>query len=360
MRQSRAQSSALGKLALCLLYLCLCVVPVLAEICANPKFKFKRGHTCGIHETTRSGECWGYNGDGQLNVPSESGPLQWAMISTGTKHTCGVTNMGGGHCWGKTGYVDPYTDVPYAVMPNIGADVWKEISAGHTHTCAITQLGDAHCWDLPGNINIGQIPAGSTKWKSISAGTSSTCAVNATGTGFCWGINKWGQNDVVPGKNWTMISAGEFHSCGVTVNHDIYCWGSAAFTSLSSMPDVAPMQWNSIAVGYEHTCGRTVAGLDYCWGPGGNYRTSLFGNTWKVMARGSFFECGVNSTGTGYCHRKGMPSGASHNDFCATMCHADLPQLLIYLNDYVLTTASVPVACQACCIADDAHSSWWR
>jgi len=92
----------------------------------------------------------------------------------------------------------------------------------------------------------------------------------------------------------------------------------------------------------------------------GNYRTSLFGNTWKVMARGSFFECGVNSTGTGYCHRKGMPSGASHNDFCATMCHADLPQLLIYLNDYVLTTASVPVACQACCIADDAHSSWWR
>ncbi|HZS58122.1 MAG TPA: hypothetical protein VFA43_02555 [Gemmatimonadaceae bacterium] len=79
--------------------------------------------TCGV-TTVNAMYCWGWNGYGQLgnpNAPSMdcgsvstnpascsslapflvAGGLQWASVSVGTTHTCGITVTNAAYCWGQ-------------------------------------------------------------------------------------------------------------------------------------------------------------------------------------------------------------------------------------------------------------------
>jgi hypothetical protein len=123
--------------------------------------------------TSGEGLCWGYNGEGQTNVPTGK---TWSSITSGGEHSCGVTTSGEGLCWGYNHF-------------------------GQT-----------------------SVPGGKT-WASFTAGLFDTCGVTTSGEGLCWGYNTDGRANVPTGKTWASITTGIDHSCGVTTGGEGLCWG---------------------------------------------------------------------------------------------------------------------------------------
>lgn len=222
------------------------------------------------------------------------------------------------------------------------------ISAGVIHTCGVTALGVGYCWGrnsggLLGDGNAGtdsHFPvavAGGLRFESISAGITHTCGVTVGGAGYCWGLNELGQlgdgtlsDSDVPAPvagllNFESISAGYFHTCGVVTGGDAYCWGRNTEGALgdgtlsdSNIPVLVAgeLTFESITVGRLHTCAVTTSGDAYCWGfnsdgqIGDDRAASSFnpapiavvgGHVFTLLDAGAEHNCGVTSTGDGYC-----------------------------------------------------------
>lgn len=117
--------------------------------------------------------CWGDNSFGQIgngmsgqsnltpvatHGPTGAGDaMQFASISVGNTHVCGISKSGGAYCWGKNGY---------------GA----------------LGTGDFDSWPTTRPLAV----AGSADFVKISAGVSNGCAITSVGGGFCWGSNRKG------------------------------------------------------------------------------------------------------------------------------------------------------------------------
>ena len=88
------------------------------------------------------------------------------------------------------------------------------VTTGSSHTCGLTDTGTIKCW---GNNTYGQTkPQNGTNFTAITAGDYHTCGLTDTGTIKCWGYNNYGQTEPQDGTNFTAITAGSFHSCGLT------------------------------------------------------------------------------------------------------------------------------------------------
>jgi alpha-tubulin suppressor-like RCC1 family protein len=226
-------------------------------------------HTCGL----ASGEayCWGGNWHGQLGTGSMVGPescdLQptlpcsrvpvpvagghaFTTLSSGARHTCGLTTDGTAYCWGgnQAGQLgDSSTIGKPQPVPVYGGHVFVQIAVGSHHTCALKSDGAAFCWgandgELGDGTNANSpIPvpvSGGLAFKSISAGLGSTCGVTTDGRAFCWGYNRYGQlgdgtyNDrltptrVVGNLTFDVVDTDGFHACGITTGRTTYCWGT--------------------------------------------------------------------------------------------------------------------------------------
>ena len=189
-------------------------------------------HSCAV---TVSGalSCWGSNSSGQLGDSSlmsrstaatVSGQQSWSTVSAGGAHSCAVTTSGVAYCWGSNidGQVGDGTSgstrtVPFTVY-DTGTTKWAMVSTGGRHTCGVTQTGSGYCWGYNGT---GQLGDGSStsltvptlipgfQWSSISAGDSHTCGITIAGIAYCWGANGMGQlGDGTSGNgNWNNQSA---------------------------------------------------------------------------------------------------------------------------------------------------------
>ncbi len=295
-------------------------------------------HTCAITTTANGATeiatyCWGYNGNGQLGIPTTTSfqdsiavQVQTAQIftsvTTGSNHSCGLTAAGAAYCWGYNGNGqlgnNSTTDssVPVAVG---GSHVFLQIDAGYSHTCAVTTsngLNNAedrqvYCW---GYNPYGQIGDGTTgtdrllplqvvdgqglrtaEATQVTAGLFHSCARAANGNAFCWGYNYFGQlgdataldingNNgvnqsaprlVVGGISFASLGAGNYHTCGIsaTPGNPASCWGRN----------------NSGQVGNQATINVSSP-------------VAVFGGfAWSSISGGSNHSCGVTTTGTGYC-----------------------------------------------------------
>ena len=106
---------------------------------------------------------WGYNGDGQTNVPT------------------GLSNV-------------------------------VAIAAGDAHTVTLKQDGTVVAW---GSSSAGQstVPAGLSNVVAIAAGRNHTVALKQDGTVVAWGFNDYGQSTVPAGlSNVVAIAAGYAHT----------------------------------------------------------------------------------------------------------------------------------------------------
>jgi alpha-tubulin suppressor-like RCC1 family protein len=307
-------------------------------------FRFKsistgENHTCGLSHKGLA-YCWGISGSGQLGSnaqnpriptpvlePQGGQPLQFAQISAGNYHTCGITTAGKAYCWGAgiygtlgTGTLSNSTR-PVEVTNPVGEPAlqFASIAATSFHTCAITVAGKAYCW---GENNSGQGGDGTTTaknlapkavsvsttgqalvFKHIGVDGARSCGLTTTGEAYCWGTNTLGglgdgtlDSSTKPiavaapvgGSVLTFshLSLGSSDTCGVTETGGGYCWGSSATTganygNLSKIPVavVAPaggsvLVWQKISKGGLHGCGYTFNNAVYCWG---NYTNGQIG-----------------------------------------------------------------------------------
>ena len=235
--------------------------------------------------------------------------LQFASLTAGGGHTCGLTVEGTAYCWGwgpfgqlgNGGTDDESTPVPVA-----GEHAFATISAaGGAHTCALTREGGAYCW---GQGELGQLvravsgsgdgPAHSAvplavseelTFTSLSSGGLHTCGLAGGGEAYCWGHGGYGQVgdghlrdrfepvSVVAGREYSNISAGGLHTCGVTPAGEAHCRGHGEFGQVGDggeddrwvpAPVGGGMVLSSLTAGGRHTCGMCREGRAYCWGWG--------------------------------------------------------------------------------------------
>ncbi|WP_111642130.1 Ig-like domain-containing protein [Marinimicrobium alkaliphilum] len=127
------------------------------------------GNTCAI-TTEGEGYCVGRTSRGETGTGSTesvqiepalvAGGHQWRSFAIANKHACGVTVEGNGYCWGEhsgavgDGNEEAFFTVESVPVPVAGGLEWAEISVGSGHSCGITMAGAAYCW---GNNGYGQL-----------------------------------------------------------------------------------------------------------------------------------------------------------------------------------------------------------
>ena len=274
--------------------------------------------------------------------------LTFVQIDVGDAHTCGVTIVGAGYCWGANGgrLGDGTADQRRTPTPVSGGLRFQEISAGGSHSCGITTDDVAYCWgsSFEGQLGNGTIFMGSStpsavsgglRFATISAGDEHTCGVTTADVAYCWGRNSDGRlgdgttdartipTPVSGTLSLGQISAGGFHSCGVTVTGTAYCWGEnfggqlGDGTNTSSLtPTMAQggLAFERITTGFVHSCAITTGDLVYCWGfnPAGQLgdgTTTLRetptavsgGRSFAQVSGGSDHTCAVTTGNVPYC-----------------------------------------------------------
>lgn len=264
-------------------------------------------HSC-VLSTTRV-LCWGGNDRGQLgDGESESRDtpagivldLEFAQISAGFAHSCGVTRGGDAYCWGwdERGQLgDATTTSRNAPVRVAGSLSFQLVRAGQNHTCGLTTSSEIACWGLNDKGQLGDNTTAnhyspvtlklSMRFISLSVGWSHTCAISFDGAAYCWGDNASGQlgdgshsdrklpEPVAGGLRFTSIAAGSKHTCAVTESGEAYCWGKNANGQLgvgNSTDQSAPARvettarFASVSTGGVHSCARVRAGQLWCWG----------------------------------------------------------------------------------------------
>jgi len=172
-------------------------------------------HTCGL-KNDASAWCWGENGSGQLgigntadkNVPARVGlENNWGKISAGANHTCALKTNGSLWCWGENGSGQlgiGSSGADQKTPTRLGADTdWAQVSAGGAHTCGLKSEQSLWCWgsNFEGALGDGTYASKNLptrigtdlNWQQLSAAGDQTCALKTGHTLFCWGLNLYGQ-----------------------------------------------------------------------------------------------------------------------------------------------------------------------
>ena len=175
-------------------------------------------HTCAL-ASSGAAYCWGYGGDGAIGhnsligpkVPTAvSGGLTFVQVVTEYNHSCGLTSGGQAYCWGlnSSSQLGDSTltnrKTPVAVQQP-GGLTFALLTTGSADTCGLTSAGQAYCW---GNNSNGQLGDGTTTasrlpsavsqpvgvtFTEVDAGAVHTCGLDTVGQAWCWGRNQYGQ-----------------------------------------------------------------------------------------------------------------------------------------------------------------------
>jgi alpha-tubulin suppressor-like RCC1 family protein len=275
-------------------------------------------HTCAVKTDGRL-FCWGANSNGQLGTNSNEDSLipvqeytsatDWAEVSTGDRHTCGLKNDGRIFCWGgayrsgELGSEVTFTSFELLQEKTLSTD-WTQLSLGSSHTCALKDDGRVFCWGEPdkcgNNVTSKTILSlqdewGEADWAQVSVGYSLgfeyACAVKNDGRLFCWGTGHTGQlgagsivisslpvQEYTAASDWFQVSAGAEHACAVKSDGRLFCWGSNSYGQLgngSNQDSPVPVQeytsasdWKQVSAGSSHTCALKDNGRIFCWGSG--------------------------------------------------------------------------------------------
>lgn len=243
---------------------------------------------------------------------------RWAIISTGSGHSCAVGEDTTLWCWGlgdfgRLGLGD--TDDRHSPEQVLADDPilekgWKSVSAGIWHTCAVRDDSTIWCW---GSGDNGRLGVGDTDdrvypeqvfsrdkelkrgWESVSTGHAHSCALRDDGTLWCWGWNWYGElglgdrderltpqqvmsDDAELADGWAAISAGSNFSCALRDDTTLWCWGAGDSYRLAqghTLDRHTPQQveefqltqgWAMVSAGGGHACALRQNETIYCWG----------------------------------------------------------------------------------------------
>lgn len=130
----------------------------------------RQQHTCGLKADGQAW-CWGGQNNGRLGNGETAGSVsvpepfpvvtdeRFVSLALGINHSCGITAEGKAHCWGSngrgkrgTGNTTGTTGVP---EPVIAVENFAQMSAGADHTCGITTTGEVYCWGNGADYRLG-------------------------------------------------------------------------------------------------------------------------------------------------------------------------------------------------------------
>jgi alpha-tubulin suppressor-like RCC1 family protein len=320
--------------------------------------------TCGLGQAGTAFEafCWGFGGDGESGdstVGSHAtaypvaGGLNFASISAGVFHTCGLTTENLAYCWGDNGggqtmppgeLGDGTTIQRHVPTLVAGGLRFQSISAG-LGTCGLTTTGVAYCWGDNDDGAVGDggttdrlvptaVATGAYTFVQLWTSRTQSCGLTAAGAAYCWGgagLGEVGDGTIttrlVPtavsgGLTFTSLVGGMYYTCGLVAGGQAYCWGNNnngaigdGTTTMRLVPTLVAggISFTSLTAG-EHTCGLTSAGAAYCWGPNqygelGDGTTTqrlvptavASGIVFASIAAGVDHTCGRTSANVLYC-----------------------------------------------------------
>ncbi|MBI2889470.1 MAG: carboxypeptidase regulatory-like domain-containing protein [Nitrospirae bacterium] len=264
-------------------------------------------HTLAVHGGALY--AWGDNRYGQLGdgtranrgTPGRIGEeSDWAAVSGGYFHSCGIRRNGSLWCWGYNLFGqlgDGSTETRLAPVRIGEATDWEKIEAGDRHTCGIRSGGSLWCW---GGNAYGQLGTGSrggelmparagaaSVWRGVATGANHTCALSREGEVWCWGYNAFGQlgtgsrvDALEPARvgterDWAVVATGWNHSCALKTDRSLWCWGADDFGQIiggGGAPILTPTrieaegEWIRVATGQNHTCAIRSRSSVLCWG----------------------------------------------------------------------------------------------
>lgn len=279
--------------------------------------------------------------------------MQFASLTAGDEHTCGLTTGNGVICWGANGDGQVGDGTTFAYRPAVSVATLQSgvqaVIANGGHSCALLSSGGVSCW---GGNQAGQLGDGGTSERrvpvavlgltesitALAVGGSHSCALLQSGGVACWGRNQSGQlgnganaDQTTPvavaglGGLVTALTAGANHTCALLQSGAVQCWGDNANGQLGDQSTTArnlPTAVNglagpvkAIAAGSDHTCAILTDGQVQCWGDNARGqlgdgsredRTSpvLVGNLRDIIATvaaGRFHTCALAIDGDLWC-----------------------------------------------------------
>lgn len=215
-------------------------------------------HTLAVKEDG-SVIAWGYNGDGQLDVPvaAKSGVT---AVAAGHYHSLALKEDGSVIAWGNSG--DGRTNVPSAALSGVTA-----IAGGYTHSLALKEDGSVIGW---GSNAYGQttVPAAAlSNVIAIAAGNYHSLALKADGSVIGWGANWFFQTDIPTSglSGVTAISAGGNHSLALKADGSVIAWGEND-GGQRNVPAAALSGVTAIGSGNSHNLALKEDGSVIAWG----------------------------------------------------------------------------------------------
>ena len=187
-----------------------------------------------------------------LTVLPVSTTLSFAQVKPGYLHSCATGTNGLAYCWGdnskgQLGNAASSTTTPFRIADTLSLN-FASLSAGYFHSCGVTAAGTAYCWgaDELGELGTGTAAAtltatavkGGVSYQTVSAGYFHSCGVTSAGVANCWGDNGYGglgngtaitsSSPVAVGGGLTFASvgAGFYHSCGIQATGQAWLIGN--------------------------------------------------------------------------------------------------------------------------------------
>jgi hypothetical protein len=202
---------------------------------------------------------WGWNNDGQLDVPStvSNNVIQ---LGVGRYQTIVLTKSGDVIAWGARNQQFGQANVPNIVQKCVS------VVAGGRHSLALTGDGKVVGWgdNLGGQSTVPQnLPLA----VAIAAGQYHSMALHPDGTVSVWGWNEQGVKNIpMSATNVVSISTGGGNCCVLTSDGRVVCWGPNEYgqTDIPSFP----LPVKNIYSGYEFNIARLENDGLLVWGAG--------------------------------------------------------------------------------------------
>ena len=240
-------------------------------------------HTCGVGADGYVG-CWGSDFFGKASPPGG----EFSFVAAGWTHTCGVRAAGSVACWGGG-------DDAEKTMPSGGEFI--SVSAGYVHTCGVRADGSVACW---GDDDDGQATPPEGEFVSVSAGNNHTCGIRADGSVACWGDGYDGQATPPEGEFVSVSVYG--HTCAVRTDGSVACWGDG-YGGLPLAVSERPPEGDfiSVSVGNTHSCGVRTDGSVACWGWDHVGQSSPPEGEFVSVSAGEYHTCGIKADASVAC-----------------------------------------------------------
>ena len=249
---------------------------------------------------------FGCGGDEFTGPPAPDGAIQFAAVTAGYFHSCGLTLAGRAYCWGGNTWGTlgdgsrTASNRPVAVA---GGLRYTMIESGAGHTCGVTESGKVYCWGLNDEGHVGadwvsrgieepHVLPGNQFWVRVSAGHDHSCALTNDGVAWCWGDNVSGHLGsggdfarsfepvrVASSETFTTVVAGYYQSCALTESGQMYCWGrndqgqigdGSNDNRFTPVPVAGGLTFRALGGGDAFMCGITTGGATWCWGSNRN------------------------------------------------------------------------------------------